>query len=87
MNTTFASTLPQALRDSCNQHAAQTAIIDGDFQVTYAQLLPLVEQAASSLIALGVQMGERVAVWAPNVYEWIIAASAIHMVIIGSSTA
>ena len=80
MNTTFASTLPQALRDSCAQHAAQTAIIDGDFQVTYAQLLPLVEQAASSLIALGVQMGERVAVWAPNVYEWIIAASAIHMV-------
>ena len=78
MNT-LASTLPQALRDSCSQHAAQTAIIDGDFQVTYAQLLPLVEQAASSLIALGVQMGERVAVWAPNVYEWIIAASAIHM--------
>ena len=78
MNT-LASTLPQALRDSCSQHAAQIAIIDGDFKVTYAQLLPLVEQAARSLVALGVQMGERVAVWAPNVYEWIIAASAIHM--------
>ena len=78
MNTT-ARTLPAAIRQSCAQYADRAAIIDGDYRASYAQLLPLIEQAASALIALGVQAGERVAVWAPNVYEWIIAACGTHM--------
>ena len=76
---TTARTLPAAIRQSCAQYADRPAIIDGDYRASYAQLLPQIEQAASALIALGVQAGERVAVWAPNVYEWIIAACGTHM--------
>ena len=81
MNTsaTTARTLPAAIRQSCQQYASQLAIVDGDYRASYAQLLPQIEQAASALIALGVAAGDRVAVWAPNTYEWIVAACGIHM--------
>ena len=74
--STTARTLPAAIRHSCAQYADRAAIIDGDYRATYAQLLPQIEQAASALIALGVQTGDRVAIWAANTYEWIVAAAA-----------
>ena len=47
---------------SCHQSA----------RYTYAQLLDEVNRAARSLLALGVQPGERVGIWSPNVAEWVI---------------
>jgi HIP---CoA ligase len=35
-------------------------------------------EAARALLALGVQHGDRVAIWAPNGVEWIVAGLAIH---------
>ena len=39
---------------------------------TYRQLKAQVDQCARALIALGVQKGERVGIWAPNCAEWAI---------------
>lgn len=39
---------------------------------TYRQLKAQVDQCARALIALGVQKGERVGIWAPNCAEWTI---------------
>ena len=70
----LASTLPAMLRASAAQFGAQAAIIDGPVQISYAELRVRSTQAARALIGLGVQSGDRVAIWAPNVYEWIVAA-------------
>ena len=37
-----------------------------------------VERATRALMALGVGKGDRVAQWAPNIWEWIVAALATH---------
>jgi len=74
----LASTLPAMLRASAAQFGAQAAIIDGPVQISYAQLLARSTQAARALISLGVQSGDRVAIWAPNVYEWIVAACGLQ---------
>ncbi len=39
---------------------------------TYRQLKAQVNQCARALIALGVQKGQRVGIWAPNCAEWAI---------------
>uniref|UniRef100_A0A3P8VPD2 Medium-chain acyl-CoA ligase ACSF2, mitochondrial n=1 Tax=Cynoglossus semilaevis TaxID=244447 RepID=A0A3P8VPD2_CYNSE len=39
---------------------------------TFAQLQQDVEQAAAGLLALGLKRGDRLGVWGPNSYEWIL---------------
>lgn len=73
-----AHTLPQVVRQAARSHAARAAIVDGDTHVDYAALAQQMERVARALIALGVQAGERVAIWAPNLHEWIVAACGIH---------
>jgi HIP---CoA ligase len=72
------STLPALIRQSAHTHGTRPAIVDGDTTLTYADLLARSEQVARSLIALGVQAGDRVALWAPNLHEWIVAACGTH---------
>ncbi|MCE4052304.1 FadD3 family acyl-CoA ligase [Pseudomonas sp. Au-Pse12] len=48
--------------------------------LSYRQLDRLRRQAARALLALGVKTGDRVAIWAPNTWEWIVAAGALHSV-------
>jgi len=45
--------------------------VDRDFRLTYRQFGELVDRLARGLMALGVQKGEKVAVWATNVPYWV----------------
>jgi fatty-acyl-CoA synthase len=42
-------------------------------RATYAQLWDAITAAARGLVALGVQKGDRVGVWSPNRWEWVVA--------------
>jgi fatty-acyl-CoA synthase len=42
------------------------------YRATYRQLWDQVNDAALGLLALGVQKGDRVGIWAPNRFEWVI---------------
>jgi fatty-acyl-CoA synthase len=42
-----------------------------ELRLTYRQYQDQVDQLAKGLIALGIQQGEHVAVWAPNLPEWV----------------
>jgi acyl-CoA synthetase (AMP-forming)/AMP-acid ligase II len=37
-----------------------------------------VREAARAFIAVGVQPGDRVAIWAPNTWEWVVALGGLH---------
>ena len=50
------------------------AVVDGDRRVDFATLRGMVDDAARALLASGIERGDRVAVWAPNSLEWIVAA-------------
>lgn len=43
-----------------------------NYRATYVQLWDAVTQAARGLLALGIEKGERVGIWAPNRYEWVV---------------
>jgi len=53
------------------------AVVDGPLRLSFTQLAERVRLAAGAFAALGITKGDRVAVWAPNSAEWIIAAFGI----------
>jgi len=50
------------------------AVADGALRLTFAELTERIRCAAGAFAAFGVKKGDRVAVWAPNSAEWIIAS-------------
>jgi acyl-CoA synthetase (AMP-forming)/AMP-acid ligase II len=75
----MTTTVPKAFAASVARHAERTALVGEDgVSLTYAQLDAQRLTAARALIALGVGAGDRVAVWAQNCVEWVIAGLAIH---------
>jgi acyl-CoA synthetase (AMP-forming)/AMP-acid ligase II len=73
-----AVTIPQVLLDAVAAHGDLEALVDGDVALSHAQLHASVERAAASLLATGVEHGDRVAIWAPNCWEWVVVALATH---------
>jgi acyl-CoA synthetase (AMP-forming)/AMP-acid ligase II len=67
-------TIPRLVDDGASRHGGAEALVDGDLRLTYAQLTGEVDRYARAFVAAGVGAGERVAVWAPNCAEWMLAA-------------
>ncbi|MET3054864.1 FadD3 family acyl-CoA ligase [Pseudomonas alkylphenolica] len=72
------STIARLLFDSARRFAGRTAIEDEGVCTDYAELPALALTVTRGLMALGIQPGDRVAVWAPNGRAWIVAALGIH---------
>jgi len=71
------SSIPAMVRDGASRQPTADAVVTGTERRTRAELSDAVTAAARALVALGVEPGERVAVWAPNSAEWIVAALAV----------
>ncbi|OBJ48335.1 3-((3aS,4S,7aS)-7a-methyl-1,5-dioxo-octahydro-1H-inden-4-yl)propanoate--CoA ligase FadD3 [Mycobacterium sp. 1423905.2] len=76
--TSDPRTVPAALDRLASQFPDHDALITDDRDFTSAQLRDEVHRAAAALIALGVQAGDRVAIWSPNTWHWVVACLAIH---------
>ncbi|WP_232374986.1 FadD3 family acyl-CoA ligase [Mycolicibacterium mengxianglii] len=50
------------------------AVVDGDLRLTYVGLTDRVRRAAGAVAALGIDKADRIAIWAPNSAQWLIAA-------------
>jgi acyl-CoA synthetase (AMP-forming)/AMP-acid ligase II len=50
------------------------AVVDGPLRLTFTQVVERIHCAAGAFADFGVDKGDRVAIWAPNSAEWIIAA-------------
>ncbi len=42
------------------------------YRATYGALWEATSQLAEALLALGIEQGDRVAIWSPNRYEWVV---------------
>ncbi|NKF20948.1 FadD3 family acyl-CoA ligase [Solimonas marina] len=74
-------TAPQAFAAAVARYRERTAVVaENGATLTYAALDALRRQAAKALIALGVQHGERIAIWAPNSVEWVVAGLATQAI-------
>lgn len=74
----LARTLPALVMEAAQRHGKRIFIEDGSTRIDYAGLPAQVFAVSRALIAHGIQPGDRVAIWAPNRAEWIIAALGIH---------
>ncbi|NUU22280.1 MAG: AMP-binding protein [Streptomycetaceae bacterium] len=68
------STLPGMLRERARAVPQATVVLDGETSLTVGQLRVQAAAVARALTALGVAAGDRVAVWAPNTWQWVVAA-------------
>ncbi len=68
------STIPRVLASAARQFGDAPAIIDGARCRTFRQLEAAVLEASAAFVAAGLGAGERVAIWAPNSLDWVVAA-------------
>jgi HIP---CoA ligase len=71
-------TVPAVLDRIADQFASRDALITDDRRLTFAELRAEVRQAAAAMIDLGISAGDRVAIWSPNTWHWVVAALATH---------
>ncbi|WP_299564210.1 3-((3aS,4S,7aS)-7a-methyl-1,5-dioxo-octahydro-1H-inden-4-yl)propanoate--CoA ligase FadD3 [uncultured Mycolicibacterium sp.] len=71
-------TVPAVLDRIAEQLPDHDALITPERRFSYAELRAEVRRAAAALIALGVEPGDRVAIWSPNTWHWVVACLAIH---------
>jgi len=66
-------TLGQMLDEAIMQHPDNEAVVyvDRNYRMTYREFGELVDNLAKGLMAMGVQKGEKVAIWATNVPYWV----------------
>ena len=67
-------TVPRMVRASAVAFGTSDAVIDGDWRLTFVDIEAGMLAVARSLVANGIEPGDRVAVWAPNSADWICAA-------------
>ena len=64
--------LQEILHKSAENFPEKVAIVYGEQEITYAQLELLSNQFGNALIKLGVEKGDRVALFLPNIPQFII---------------
>lgn len=71
-------TTPAVLDRMAHKLPDHDALIGDDRRISYATLRGEVRRAAAALIALGIAPGDRVALWSPNTWHWVVACLATH---------
>ena len=67
-------TIGQNLRQIAAKFPERTALISEyqQYRANYSEFLAQVEQVAKALMAHGIRRGDRVGIWSPNRYEWVL---------------
>lgn len=71
-------TTPRALHTAAATFGTAPALADGPVRLDWAQLLEQVQDVARALLARGIRTGDRVAIWSPNTFHWVISALGAH---------
>ena len=70
----LGETIGENLRRTVERWGDREALVVAHqgFRATYRELWDLVDRCARGLLACGIQKGDRVGMWAPNRYEWVV---------------
>ena len=71
------TTIGQLLQDKAEEHPEKEAVIFEDRRITYEELNEKAEKLANFLMKRGIGRDDKVAIYLPNVPEWIVAWFAI----------
>ncbi|MCT9934030.1 AMP-binding protein [Planotetraspora sp. A-T 1434] len=67
-------TIPRMLRDRARRHPEVTAVLEDGVRLSLAELRERASSVARGLIGLGVERGDRVALWGLNDLPWVVNA-------------
>jgi len=67
-------TIPEMVLSAADRFGDAEAVVDGPLRLTFNEVVERIRCAASAFADLSVDKGDRIAIWAPNSAEWIIAA-------------
>jgi HIP---CoA ligase len=71
-------TVPAAVRCAARLWPDEDGVVESGQRVSWAELADRMEHAARAFAASGVRPGDRVALWAPNSLDWIVASLGIY---------
>jgi acyl-CoA synthetase (AMP-forming)/AMP-acid ligase II len=66
-------TIPNLARAAAARFGDAEAVVDGDVRLSFAELAAAADHAGRAFLAAGIRLGDRVAIWSPNIHEWIVA--------------
>ena len=72
------STIAELVDDAASRFPHLEAVVEGPERWTFPALANRVHEAVRALMASGIERGDRVSIWAPNIREWIVAGLAVH---------
>jgi fatty-acyl-CoA synthase len=70
----LGETIGENLRNTCNKYPDRDALVSlhQQYKVSYKEFWVQIEQVAKAFLALNVQKGDRVGIWSPNRFEWVL---------------
>jgi fatty-acyl-CoA synthase len=70
----LGETIGENLRNTCNKYPGREALIstEQNYRATYSEFWQEVTKVAKALLAVNLQKGDRVGIWSPNRYEWVL---------------
>ena len=74
LNTLTKLTIPELIKIQAVAFGAKEALVTENQTLTFEELESQSTDIAKNLIRIGVEKGDRLAIWAPNMNEWVLAA-------------
>lgn len=71
-------TLPSLMNWTAAEYGERSAIKETGLEYSYAALNSERRRAAKAFLKLGIGKGDRLAIWAPNMAEWVVAATGLQ---------
>src|SRR5579862_1712115 len=69
---------PRLAQLASERFGSALALIEGDARWTFADLADEILRATRAALAAAIRPGDRIAIWAPNSREWIVAALGVQ---------
>jgi HIP---CoA ligase len=70
-------TIPEMVLSAADRFGDAEAVVDGPLRLSFTEVVDRIRCAAGAFAEFGIDKGDRVAIWAPNSAEWMIAAFGI----------
>jgi HIP---CoA ligase len=67
-------TIPEMVLSAADRFGDAEAVVDGALRLTFNDVVQRIRCAAGAFAEEGIKKGDRVAIWAPNSAEWMVAA-------------
>ncbi len=66
--------IPELVNKTVRNHPQRTAVVfcDQDIRKTWQEFAADIDRLAAGFLALGLKKGDRLGIWSPNCYEWLL---------------